>query len=209
MITALLRVLTFFILLLLALAATSANATPESSKVTLLIAVGHIVGSLIVVRIIGYVSIFIGAWELKRHRRHLLEEASIQLGVTVDDLDKEEMAPRVIQFSSERYSSALFRNRFSDRCGTLQTGWGRLGVMVQAGVLVAVVWYTITDSRTDAVYAWTLVALSLVFWMVGVIFSFACLLLTGRYPGQPEQARRAIAGAVRNRGAAYQPMAGK
>ena len=168
----------------------------------LLIAIGHIVGSQLAAAVVGWVTMLIAAWEVTRNQKHLLEEMSIQLGISVDDLEKEEMAPRIIQFSSERYSSELFRNRLSDLCGAIRTGWFWLSLFVQIGGLVGVVWYTFTDSLDTAVYSWLLVALSLLFWIVSVAFSLVCRLFTGRYPGEAKLARKAIADIVRNRRAA-------
>jgi hypothetical protein len=158
-----------------------------------IIAIGHIVGSIVVLTLVGFASVLIGAWESERNQKHLLEEASIQLGITVEDFNKEEIAPRIIKFASDRYSTELLRNRLSDLCGSIRTGWGWLGVLLQVAILGGVAWYTFADSLGTAVYAWAIVVIALVFWVVSIAFSFVVRLLTGRYPGQAKQARKAIA----------------
>ena len=165
----------------------------------LLIAIGNIVGSILAVLVLGFVTILIASWEAQRNHKQVLDEASIKLGVAVADLDKEELTPKLLQLSSERFSSELLRNRLSDLCGVIRTLWGWLSSLLQAAVLLGVVWYTITEGLDKAVYAWFIVAISLFFWIASVVFSLACRLLTGRYPGEAKQARKSLAEFLENR----------
>lgn len=164
-----------------------------------LIAIAHIGGSIVALVVFGIVVLLIGAWEMQRNQRHALEDASIQLGVAVEELDNEEFAPKLIQLSSSRYSRELLRNRLSDLCGALRTVWGWLGLLLQCAILIAVVWYTFTDSLGTAVHAWWIVAVAVVFWMTAVVFALVCRLFTGRYPGEAKQARKSLAKVVSER----------
>jgi len=92
----------------------------------------------------------------------------------VDDLNNEELAPKLLQLSSERFSSDLLRNRISDLCGVVRTVWDWLSSLLQIAVLLGVVWYTITESLDTAVYAWFIVAIALFFWIASVVFSLVC-----------------------------------
>lgn len=168
----------------------------------ILIAIAHIVGSIITLVIFGFVVMLIAAWEADRNQKQITEEVSVTLRVKVEDLGSEELAPKVIQLSSEKFSTELFRNRFSDFCGLIRTLWDWLSVLAQVVVLLAVIWYTITDNTENAVYAWFIVGISVTFWLVGVIFSLICKLLTGRYPGQAKQARKEAAEWIKNHGEA-------
>src|SRR5262245_51192251 len=159
----------------------------------LLVAIGHIGGSILAVFVLGIMVMLIASWETERNRKQVLEETAIKLGVTVDDLDSEELAPKLLQLSSDRFSSELLRNRLSDLCGAIRTMWGWLGSLLEVAVLIGVIWYTFTESKETAVYAWFIVAISLFFWIASVVFSLICRLLTGRYPGQAKQARRSLA----------------
>jgi hypothetical protein len=82
----------------------------------LLIAIGHIGGSILalLVLVLGFITILIASWETDRNRKQALEETAIKLGVAVDDLDNQELTPKLLQLSSERFSSELLRNRLSD-----------------------------------------------------------------------------------------------
>ena len=159
----------------------------------ILIAIAHILGSIIALLIFGFVALLLAAWEADRIQKQVAAEASVALGVKVEDLDSEALAPKVLQLSAEKFSTELFRNRISDFCGLIQTMWGWLGNLTQVLVLLGVVWYTITDSTENAVYAWFIVGLAIVFWLASVIFSLTCKLLTGRYPGQAKGARKVAA----------------
>ena len=163
----------------------------------ILIAIAHILGSIIALFIFGFVVLLIAAWEADRIQKQVAAEASVALGVKVEDLDSEALAPKVLQLSAEKFSTELFRNRISDFCGLIQTIWGWLGNLIQVLVLLAVVWYTI-DSTENAVYAWFVVGIAIVFWLTSVIFSLTCKLLTGRYPGQAKEARKVAAEWVKN-----------
>lgn len=165
----------------------------------LLIAIAHIVGSILAVLVLGFFIMLIASWETDRNRKQALEETSIRLGVAVEDLDNEELTPKILQLSSERFSSELLRNRISDLLGVIRTMWGWLGSLLQVAVLLGVVWYTITDSLETAIYAWFIVGISLFFWIASVFFSLVCRLLTGRYPGEASQARKAVAQFLKNR----------
>lgn len=166
---------------------------------TVLVAIGHILGSFLVTAVLGAIVHAVAEWEVERNRKQLRQEAAITLGVAEEDLDNEELIPRVVQLSSERFSNELLRNRLSDFCGSIRAAWGWLGFLSQGAAFLAVIWYTVTDSLGVAVNAWFIVALWFFFWITSVAFSLACRLLTGRYPGQAKLARKALAEFLTNR----------
>jgi hypothetical protein len=56
-----------------------------------------------------------------------------------------------------------------------------------------------SSGAENAVYMWSVLAVAIFFWIVSVAFSLACLLLTGRYPGEAKMARKAIAAFIQQR----------
>ncbi len=164
----------------------------------ILIAIAHIVGSIIALLAFGFVVLFIGGWGGEKIQKQVAEEASIKLGISIEDLDKDEHAKKVLKLSSEKFSSELFANRISDFCGVISTIWGWLSNIVQAVALIAVIWYTFTDSTEHAVYAWFILGISIFAWLVSVLFSLTCRLLTGRYPGQAKATRKTTAEWIQN-----------
>jgi len=164
-----------------------------------LIAVGHIGGSILALVILGFVLLILLAWESERSKKHLLEEAAAKLGVSVDDLNREELTTRLVQLSAERSSDELLRNRLSDLCGVIRTLWDWGGLLLQAVVIGAALWFTITESAGNAVYAWFAVGVAILFWLASAAFSLTCRLLTGRYPGEAKVARKALAEFLKNR----------
>ena len=166
-----------------------------------LVAVGHIVGSILALLVLGFFLLLVAGWETERNTKRALEEMSLALGVPVNDLSKEELAPRLTRLLSERFSSELLRNRLSDLCGVVQTLWGWLGSVLQLIVLVAAAWYAATESSDRAVFAWFAVAVAVFFWIVSAVFSLTCRLLTGRYPGQAKQARKSLAETLKSQSA--------
>lgn len=167
----------------------------------MLIAITHIIGAVIVLFVFGLATVWVAGWESERNQKREKEEIAIRLGVAVGDLDNQELYPKLVQFSSERFSSELFRNRLSDFAGIIRTGWAWLGGLIQVIVFGIVVWQTFAEGADNAVYVWTLVAISIFFWIVSIIFSLVCRLLTGRYPGQAKATRKSLAEFLRmNRG---------
>jgi hypothetical protein len=149
-----------------------------------LIAIGHIVGTLIVLSVLGIGVLMLAGWESERNSKAALQETALELGIPVHELDNAEHQAKVIEFAAIRFSPELLRNRLSDLCGWVQTGWGWLGALLQAGVLLAVIWYTVTDDLSNSIHAWWVIAVFFFFWISSVLFALACKLLTGRFPGQ-------------------------
>jgi hypothetical protein len=162
----------------------------------------HVVGSLVAYLALGILGLFIAAWEQKRIEKRRLQDAAIALGVSVASLDTDEsLVPRFVEYSSQRFSSELLRNRFSDLCGALRTVWGWAGTLLQIGVMLGVRWSMYSSGAANAVYMWLVFPVAILFWIVSAAFSFACLLLTGRYPGEARMARKAIAAFIEQRSA--------
>jgi len=160
---------------------------------SILIAALHIIGSFIAQIAFGYVYALISQWELARNAKKAYEETSIALGIPVDRLDDPENATKVVLHNSARFSSDRFQNRMSDLCGWIRDGWMVLGLIVQIVTAGTVLWYTFTESASNAVYAWWILGIAIFFWVVAVSFAFLCKLLTGRYPGQARLARKVLA----------------
>lgn len=159
----------------------------------MLIAILHIVGAILGTVSLWVFVLFVSSWEIRRNNRAVMEDMSIRLGVAVEDLADESLSPRIVELTSERFSNDRFSNRFSDLCGSVRTIWDWLGSLFQVGVLIGVVWNTFTESLSNAIHAWWIVAIGVFFWIAGVLFALACRLLTGRYPGQAKKARKGIA----------------
>lgn len=164
-----------------------------------LIAIGHIVGVLIVLLILSVLARMLAEWEIERNDKVALQEIFLNLGISSDELDKPKHVEKLIEFSAARFNSELFRNRLSDLCGWIQKGWGWLSLCTQICVLLAVIWYTITDDSSNSIHAWWIVAISLFFFISSIFFGLTCKLLTGRFPGQARQARKALAQVVAQR----------
>ncbi len=162
-------------------------------QMELLVAIGHIAVAFIVQMILGFAILFVTSWEKKKNGARALQEAAVTLGVPVADLDSPELWLRVVKYSADRYSNELLRNRLSDFCGVIRTVWDWLGALIQGGILLGVLWYTFTDSRDSAIYAWTILPVMIFFWVAPVAFSFVCRVLTGRYPSEARLARKVLA----------------
>jgi hypothetical protein len=165
-------------------------------------AIVHVIGALLASCAFGVLVMFIVAWEAQHIERRRRQDASIALGVPVGALEDESLAPKLLEYASGRCSDELLRNRLSDLAGLMRTGWGWLGNLVQLGVVVGVFWSMYSEGLDSAVVMWMAPAASVFFWLTSLAFSFACLVLTGRYPGEAKAARKWLATFIEQRNAA-------
>ena len=141
----------------------------------ILIGIGHITGSIIIYLIFGYVLMLINIWEQEKTTRQTAQEVSVTSGINISatDLNKEEYVPTLMKFYTEKFNPELFKNRMSDFFGIIITLWGWQAILVQALILVIVLWYTVTDNINNAIYAWLIVGFSVLSWFVNIFISFA------------------------------------
>lgn len=174
------------------------------------IAVLHVVGALGLTTAFGLLTIAIGAWEEERVRKRRLQDAAIALGVPVAAVENDtSLIPDLIQYASRRSSDELLRNRLSDLSGLVRTGWGWLGALLQVAIVGGVCWLMYTEGSQGAPAMWLVLLAAIFFWLTSVAFSFICLLLTGRYPGEAKSARKAIAASIeQGSGAFFMPKEG-
>ncbi|EJN31737.1 hypothetical protein PMI35_01226 [Pseudomonas sp. GM78] len=132
----------------------------------MLIAILHIVGAVIGTIAFGVIVLFISSWEATRNNRAFMQDLAITLGVAEEDLNDEKLSPRIVALTSERFSNDRFSNRLSDLCGVVRAAWDWFGWLLQVGTFVGVVWFTFTESLSNAVNAWWIVAIGVFFWMV-------------------------------------------
>ena len=156
----------------------------------MLIAIGHILGSIIATLVFGVIVLAISGWILEKVEKQRREEMAMKLGIAIQDLENEELGSKILELASERYGSDLLSNRLSDLCGYIRTMWDWLGSLIQIGTFFGVCWFTFTDNISNAAYAWFIPLTAVVFWLCSVLFTFVCRLVTGRYPGEAKQARK-------------------
>lgn len=159
----------------------------------MLAAIAHLLGALLATIALGVVTLLVAIWESKRNTKVEWVEIATRLGVAVESLEDESITPRLIELISERFSNDRISNRFSDVCGLLRTMWSWFGALLQIATFLGVTWYTMTESLSNAVFARWIFGLGLFFWVIGILFSLSCRVLTGRYPGQAKHVRKAIA----------------
>jgi hypothetical protein len=167
-------------------------AFDEKNNMEILIGFAHIIGSIITYLMFGYVLMLMNTWSQDQALKQIAEEVSVTSGIkiNVEDLDKEEHAPTLMKFYTEKFSSELFKNKMSDFFGVIRTLWSWQSTIVQFLILTIVIWYTITNSIDNAVYAWLLVGFSIFSWVINVFVTQSCKILTGRSPGEAKAGRK-------------------
>ena len=71
---------------------------------SVLIAVGNIIGAIIVLVAFGIGTLLLAGWQRQRTQKMVLEEVSLALRIPVDDFESTEHLEKIIQFSTEKFS---------------------------------------------------------------------------------------------------------
>jgi len=159
----------------------------------IIIALAHIAGAVVVWFALGICMLMLTAWDTKRNQQRYLQDFSLHLGRTIelDEVESEENAPELIKFLSDRYSNEHLKNRISDFCGLLKAIWFWIAGIIQVGILGMVAWFSLTENIDNAIHIWWIIPVPIIFTIIGMIFSYICKLLTGRYPYEEKTGRSA------------------
>lgn len=163
----------------------------------IIFAIAHILGAFIATQVIGFLCLKLWAWMAAKSQNSALNDASIALCIPVAQLDEPDNLSRVFKYSAERYSSDKFQNRLSDVFGWTQVVIGWAGALLQYGMIIVAVWYSITDDTSNAALAWLAVAITLITWFLSFVVLMMSVLLTGRHPGEPRETRKKLAELMR------------
>lgn len=154
-----------------------------------LVATAHIGGAIVATFVLGlFLSRGITALQAMRTRRWL-GEAALTLGVPVEELEAPTHFDALVKYSHARFTNELLRNRLSDFLGQTLRVSGWFGMLLQAALIAWVIYATVTESVSNAPYAWFALVLEVLFDAVALVVGFLCRLLTGRDPGQAKRAR--------------------
>lgn len=166
----------------------------------MLLATLHVVGALMASLVLVFLSVWVRAWDQKRIQKRRLRDVSLALGVPLAALDSEELTPKILQYSTQRFSGELLRNRLADLWGVFSLVWVWFGSFVQLAIVAMIAAEMYEGGPEHAIFMWWVVAAGLFFWTSSLLFSLACLLVTGRYPSEPRLARQSIAAFIEERG---------
>ncbi|HGT2643467.1 TPA: tetratricopeptide repeat protein [Legionella pneumophila] len=158
----------------------------------LLIAIGHIIGAVFLLLLFEFAILRLSAYQSKKKQKLLLIEISSSLGVEIDDLNQKELSPKITDFIVERFSNEVFRNRLSDFLGSILTIWQGLGILLYILVFTYVIWSTLTEDFSYAIYAWLVIPIAIFFGFISFLCGWLCWFITGRYPGQAKKVREQL-----------------
>jgi hypothetical protein len=156
----------------------------------MLIAVAHIAGAMVLLFLLYSIRDFLNSSLRTSRGNKAMSELAMSLGVKEMELINADLRPRVLQYLADKYSSDRFCNRFSDLLGVIVSLSFALSCLVQFGCFVGAIWNVVYYKSADyAPVAWMsgFVLILIAVW-IGVL-SFACRLLTGRYPGEARSYR--------------------
>jgi hypothetical protein len=153
-------------------------------------ALAHLLGAIIFLLCFYAAALYLRIRQTERGKMRILNEVALKIGLPIASFSEDAIRPKVMQFAADRWSNELMKNRFSDLCGVVLTGWGWLGLTLQIGMLSWALWLTFFESYRQAPTIWFALAIAVFFWGIGFVFSFLCFVLTGRHPGEARQARK-------------------
>jgi hypothetical protein len=117
-------------------------------------AFGHFAGAFILMNALGIALIFFSAWVQERRKNTVIADLAVEMGVPEAALDTSEHNEEILKYYSDRYSPELLRNRISDLCGLIYTGWGWLGVFLTWAFFFWVIYVAVTDDASFSIAAW-------------------------------------------------------
>jgi hypothetical protein len=168
----------------------------------ILTAVGHFAGAIFAYFVFGLLTGLLDAWNAQRVGKKLVAEAGMTLGLTSAQIDDPKNAAQVEPYLAQRSSPELLRNRLSDLAGLLRTILSWACGIASLLILLGVGYATVTEALEAAVNVWWIMALNVIVWGIALLWSFACLLLTGRYPGEAKLARKNLMAHIEQRATA-------
>lgn len=162
----------------------------------MIVAIAHILGVVITQTVLGFLKIWLAAWEQERNSKKTRLVLSMDLDIPLEELDEPEHDKALLEWAAERHSTEKLVNRLADVVGILLTIWNTLGSIVQAGIILAAAWFAFTEDLDNAVFAWVAPVLGILLFIVHYVVAVVCYILTGRYPGQARSSRKIIAEGV-------------
>ena len=155
---------------------------------TTVMAIGHVVGALI-----AWGAVQTGHAPMKslieRADQSQRRDMAQALGIPLVEFDDAKHHAQVARLVNERFSSELLRNRLSDLCGLLLTGWWWTGAVIQLGIFITVCWLFFDEGSSVANTMWFVPGAAFLFLLMRHSAWLLCKLLTGRFPGEA-RARR-------------------
>lgn len=157
------------------------------------IAIAHILGSVIALIVMSIALVSVEAWSEKKELKAATEDVALSLGIPLMDLDDIKHTDAIVEYYHCKYTSERFTNRLADSIGGALTIWGWLGMVVKIFFLGFVVWFVIDQSLDGAIYAWMNLMISLVFYIFGFVVAVVTKAVLGRYPCEPKRSRILLA----------------
>lgn len=161
-----------------------------------MVAAMHIVGAVIALILMSTLLYVFAAWIDKSYSRRVMQQASIDLALPISDLSSPAFERDLIRYFGAKYSHDLLKNRLSDLLGAMLTAYTWVASLVQIVFIGFVIWFTLTDDQGNAVYAWFVLPISLIAFVLALGVHYLCVLLTGRFPGQANQGRKMLSQSV-------------
>lgn len=158
----------------------------------MLIAIFHIVGTLVVLFIFFFVSGLVEQILGRRRYKLIMESAAAELQLGLEDLLNENGKRQLAKYMAERYGRDKLANRISDAFRpVIMIGEGT-SYLVQVVIVIWAAWLAFSEHIAFAQNAWFAVGAAVLLYLVFQLGTVLCYLLTGRGPGEASDARKMI-----------------
>jgi len=157
---------------------------------SILVAVTHVAGVIIAESGLAVLKRVLGHWVDANSIKRYEAEIALKLGISIKELNSGDRQREIHAFFTEKYSSELFGNRISDFCGIILVSFNMLSSFVEIAAFLLIVWKSFFGTLGDIVLLWGVPVFGIVCLVVGVVFSLACSVLTGRFPGEAKNGRK-------------------
>ena len=156
-------------------------------------ALAHITGSVVFWLILDAFEMMFQDWVGQYLKKCRLRNWALDIGVSCEQLTQDNsLNAAVNKYLQKTYASDVVSNKFSDFAAFVVSALYYLSLFVSAVYLCWVVGLIIFDGGKSAPLAWISLIFKLLFFIASVIFSFMCMLMTGRYPGEASAIRQSL-----------------
>ena len=163
---------------------------------SLTVVILHIAGVVVVTGALFFTQAVMLIWHLERVAKRNEVEMAWKLGVSQREWDANVetgvLDGKIFEFLSQKYSNELFSNRVSDLCGVLLRVWTIGGNVIELVCFLGILWVSFSGNRDEIVTLWIVPVLCVVWWVVDVVFSLICSVLTGRLPSEAKAGRQQL-----------------
>ncbi len=153
---------------------------------------GHVFGAILALAVLALFTGWVHQMVTAGMEASDKTKASKLTGIPIDDLENHSLKETLNSYNIQRSDPKLFANRISDLCGTLLSVFLLFSAFAQVIFIFLGAYFSVRHPELAPI-AWASVATAVAAWIMSLVLTFLCRILSGRAPGQARVMRRTLA----------------